>query len=86
MDVVLCWIKNINQLINKDFSSEIEAIFSFLSLFFFFFFFRAAPMAHGNSQTRGQIGAAAANLHHSHSSAGSKPCLPTQQIKATPDP
>ena len=43
MDVVLCWIKNINQLINKDFSSEIEAIFSFLSLFFFFFFLGLHP-------------------------------------------
>ena len=35
------------------------------SFSFFFFFFRAAPAAYGNFQARGQIGATAANLHHS---------------------
>ena len=39
------------------------------------FFFRAAPAAHGGSQARGQIGATAASLHHSHSSTGSEPHL-----------
>ena len=34
--------------------------------------FRAAPMAYGNSQARGQIGAVAAGLCHSHSKVGSK--------------
>ena len=34
-------------------------------------FFRAAPVAYGSSQARGQIGAAAASLYHSHSNAGS---------------
>ena len=29
---------------------------------FLFFFFRAAPVAHGGSQAKGQIGAAAASL------------------------
>ena len=38
-------------------------------LFFFLSFFTAATAAHGHSQARGQIGAAAAGLHHSHSSA-----------------
>ena len=40
-------------------------------IFFFFFFwlFRAAPMAYGSSQARGQIRAAAANLHDSHRNA-----------------
>ena len=33
--------------------------------------FRATPAAFGNSQARGQIGAAAAGLHHSHSNSGS---------------
>ena len=33
--------------------------------------FRAAPAAYGGSQARGQIGAVAAHLHHSHSSASS---------------
>ena len=40
--------------------------------FFSFVFFRAVPTAHGGSQARGGIGAAAAGLHHSHSSAGSE--------------
>ena len=33
----------------------------------FLFLFTAAPMACGSSQSRGQIGAAIASLHHSHS-------------------
>ena len=41
------------------------------SFFFFFFLFRATPAAYGNSQARGQIGAAAAGLHHSHGNMGS---------------
>ena len=36
-----------------------------------FCLFRATPAACGSSQARGQIGAAAAHLHHSHSKAGS---------------
>ena len=43
--------------------------------FFFGFcllsFFLAAPVAYGGSQARGQIGAIAAGLHHSHSNARS---------------
>ena len=55
--------------------------------FLFFGLFRAAPMAHGGSQARGLIGAIAAGLCHSHSSAGSKPYLqPTPQLMAMPDP
>ena len=47
--------------------------------------FRAEPAAHGRSQARGQIGAAAAG--HSHSKAGSEPRLrPTPLLTATPDP
>ena len=53
----------------------------------FFAFFRAAPEAYGGSQARGQIGATAAGLHHSHSNAGSEPNLrPTPQLPAMPDP
>ena len=41
-------------------------------------------MAYGGSQARSQIGAIAADLHHSHSNAISKPCLwPTPQLMAT---
>ena len=44
--------------------------------FFFFIFFRATlAAAYGSSQDRGQIGAVAAGLHHSH--VGSEPCLET---------
>ena len=41
-------------------------------LSFFFFFFSAAPMAYGNSQARGLIGATAAGLCQSHSNTRSK--------------
>ena len=37
--------------------------------------FKAAHAAYGGSQARGRVGAAAASLHHSHSHAGSRPCL-----------
>ena len=54
---------------------------------FFFCHFRVAPVAYGGSKARGQIGAIATDLHHSHSKASSKPCLqPTPQLTATPDP
>ena len=50
--------------------------YNFRSLFFFLlafcFLFRAAPAANGGSQARGQIGAAAASLHRSHSNVGSE--------------
>ena len=46
-----------------------------------------APAAYGVSQARGQIGALAASLHHSHSNAGSEWCLqPIPQLEAMPDP
>ena len=45
--------------------------------------FRAAPMAHGGSQARGQIRAVAASLRQSHSNARSEPPLwPTPQLVA----
>ena len=54
---------------------------------FFFFFFLGPHLAYGTSQARSQIGVTAASLHHSHSPAGSKPCLqPTPQLTPTPDP
>ena len=37
--------------------------------------FRAALAACGGSQARGRIRAIAAGLRHSHSNAGSEPCL-----------
>ena len=56
---------------------------------FLFLFLRAAPVAYGSFQARGQIGATVVGRHHncSHSHAGSKPCLrPTPPLTATPDP
>ena len=54
--------------------------------FLFFCLFRATPVAHGDSQARGRIGAIAAGLCHSHSIAGSEPRLqPTPQLTETPD-
>ena len=51
---------------------------------FLFYLFRAAP---ASSQAGGRIGAAAANLWHSHSNAGSKSRLRhTPQLTAMPDP
>ena len=47
---------------------------SILPHLFFFFAFRATPMDYGNSQGRGQIGAAAAGLSHSHSN-GNVSCV-----------
>ena len=56
-------------------------------LFFSFLLFRAAPVAYGSSQARGQIGAAAADLHLSHSNVESEPNLPpTPQLTAMLDP
>ena len=43
--------------------------------------FRAAPVAFGGSQARGQIGATAACLHHSNSNAGSQ--LPAPAVYTT---
>ena len=49
--------------------------------------FRAESRAYGGSQARGQIGAIAPGLHHSHSNARSEPPLrPMPQLTATPDP
>ena len=60
-----------------------QALFIYLSIQLF----RAAPVAHGSSQARGQIRAAAASLYHSHSNARSELHLrPITQLMATPDP
>ena len=58
-----------------EFCSITLFIYLFACLFVCLFVFRAAPTAYGSSQIRGQIGAAGAGLHNSHSSARSKLCL-----------
>ena len=52
---------------------------------FGFLLFRAIPAAYGSFQARGQIGAAAASLGHSHSNAGSE-LQSTPQLTAMSDP
>ena len=44
-------------------------------IFIFILLFRAVPVAYGGSQARALIRATAAGLHHSHSNAGSEPCV-----------
>ena len=67
------------------FFSDYRVIYFYRKLPFFFLLFRAIPMAYGNSQARGPIGAA--SLHHSYSNMGSEPCLQlTPQLMAMPDP
>ena len=60
-------------------TTQNSLLFFLLSFFFFFFFFfllfRVVSTAHGGSQARGRLGAAAASLCHSHSDAGSEPHL-----------
>ena len=56
------WAKQVTWL-----NPKIKGREKYSTFFFPFFLFRAAPAAHGGSQARGQIGAAAASLHHSHS-------------------
>ena len=41
-------------------------MFLFCFILFYFLFFSAASTAYGGSQARGQIGAIAAGIHHSH--------------------
>ena len=56
-------------------------------LLYIYLLFGAALVACGGCQARGQIRAATAGLHHSHSSEGSEPHLPPiPQLMAAPDP
>ena len=48
----------------------LKDVHTFFFFFFFFFFLMATATAYESSQARGQIGAAAAGLHHSHHSRG----------------
>ena len=67
-------------------SSLENCLFIFYFFYFYFLLFRAVPVAYGSSQGRGQIGAIAAGLHHSHSNVGSEPHLqPTPQLTAMLD-
>ena len=62
-----------------EFHSSALAFFLFLLILFLFIYlcllFRAILVIYGGSQARGQIGATAAGLRHSHSNAGPEPRL-----------
>ena len=58
----VCWMKE-------------RIFFCFGFCFYLFAFSRAAPVAYGGSQARGQIGAVAAIVYQSHSNMGSEPGL-----------
>ena len=53
-------------------SEKLGKLRNWESIGFFGFLFTATPAAYGSSQARGQIGAANADVHHSHSNTGSK--------------
>ena len=61
--------------------------FERILFFVLFCLFRAAFVAYGGSQARGQMGTVAAGLCQGHSNVGSEPHLqPTPQLMATLDP
>ena len=81
----LCSMKIIRLTVNL-FASPYIHIVGYYFFIFLFLLFRAAPMAYGSSQARGQIEATAACLHHSHSNSGSEQCLQlTPQLMAMLD-
>ena len=62
-------------------------LFIYLFICVFLPFLWPLPAAYGGSEARGLIGAVAAGLHQSHSTAGSEPRIrPTAQLMAMPDP
>ena len=60
------WISQKHGQCGRDICGVFFPLFIFIDLFSLF---RAATAAYGSSQARGQIGAIAAGLHHSHSNA-----------------
>lgn len=63
---VSSWILVGSLLLTHDGNSDIIVVIIIIIVFF-----KAAPVAYGGSQARGQIAAVAASLHHSHSNTGS---------------
>ena len=57
-------MKSLGEMSNESFLNN---LFELVGFVFIYLFFRVTPAAHGSSQARGQFGAAAASLHHSHS-------------------
>ena len=61
----------------RGFKQQLSLIDSEAAIYslFTYLLFRATLLDYGGSQARGQIGAAAAGPHHSHSNSGSEPRL-----------
>ena len=62
LPLYLCTISDINPPCLTSIFTFLKISFNFTNLFLNFFLFTAAPVAYGNSQARGQTGAAAAGL------------------------
>ena len=72
---------------SESFTSSIPIWMPCTFYFILFCLFTASLMENGGPQARGQIGATAAGLHHSHSNTGSKPhLLHTPQLMTMLDP
>ena len=65
-------IMNIKSVDSK--STMVGVMSFFIILFYFILLFRATPTAYADSQARGQSGAIATGLYHSHSNAGPNNC------------
>ena len=67
--------------------SSLKLVHTVFLFCFVFLLFRAVLVVYGDFQAGGQMGAAAAGLHHSHHKEGSEPHLrPTSQPTAMPGP
>ena len=74
--VYIVHLNNFSKYVRMHYHIFVKFIFYHeLSSFFFFCLFSATLVAYGGSQARGQIGAVATVLHHSHSNTRSKPLL-----------
>ena len=69
------WIAEPSGCRRGDLGQGAKSFLASLFLFFSFLLFRAALAAYASSQARGQIGAAAAGLYHSHSNRVFEPHL-----------
>ena len=82
------WItKYSRNTVGRMITSRLKFIYLYFHTIIIVCLFRAPTTTYGSSQARGQIGATAAGLCHSHSNVGSEPRLwPTPQLMAMSDP
>ena len=70
-----CVLSFLSISVSSQSEKEMDAYVFYVCLFLFVLLSFAAPALYGSSQARGEIRAAAAGLHHSHSDTGSEPHL-----------